>query len=363
MLTCTCDLGALRSNALWIGRKTDRPLIAVLKNDAYGAGSPSCALALEPYALAFAVSSVSEATELLRAGVRRDIMTIGPLQSFDITRFPENVILSIDRLPHLREIACTAPCSRIQLRLDLDGSGIGMGEAEYQEALIFLREHRSLRLYGVFSHCPGLYRKEPSTEAARRFSSARRAARELSCDSICHLATSAALDIPSLLFDSVRSGTALFGLPSFANQKLAPLRPVLSITAPLVRIFSSREPLSLYDCCADMNHVRRAGVVAAGYGSLPALLQRKDITVAIRGKFAPLIGSSSMCHLVVDLSKIPEAREGDSAVFVGNSCNLAITAENFARTCGIPACRCEGSLFSTSSAKKIYVNGCGVFLS
>lgn len=166
--------------------------------------------------------------------------------------------------------------------------------------------------------------------------------------------TSAALSNERLRFDAVRCGTALMGLPSFPHQKIAPLTPVLSLSAPILRVFDIKDALSLYDCEADGKEITRAGLVGAGYGELPALLQKDGLKLAVSGALCPVIGRAAMCHTVIDLSGAPAAREGDEAVFVGASGSLEITAESFALSCGVPACRCEGALMCTPSANRVY---------
>ncbi len=354
LLECRCDLGALRSNARYIKQKAGSPLIAVLKSDGYGAGLVRCARALEGEALALAVADANEAEALLRAGIGSDILTLAPPARAELEAAKRGVIPALDRPELVSELARRAPSARVQLRLDLDGSGIGLTERGYLAALSELAKHPSVTLWGVFAHCPSLYRGENADDIARRFSSLCEAARSLAPLCVRNLATSAALSNERLRFDAVRCGTALMGLPSFPHQKTAPLRPVLSLRAPILRIFNIKGGLSLYDCAADGSQITRAGLVSAGYGELPALLQRDGVRAAVWVELCPVIGRAAMCHTLIDLTRAPDAREGDEAVFVGESGSLAITAESFALSCGVPACRCEGALMCTPSADKVY---------
>ncbi len=354
MLECRCDLGALRSNARYIKEKTSAPLIAVLKSDGYGAGLVRCAMALEGEALAVAVADAKEAAALLRAGVDADILTLAPPSHRELEIAESGVVIALDKPELVTALAERASKARVQLRLDLENSGIGLDERGYLASLSELAKHPSLTLWGVFAHCPSLYRGESSEAIARRFEGLCEAARSLAPGCVRHLATSAALSNERLRFDAVRCGTALMGLPSFPHQKTAPLIAVISLAAPILRIFEIKGGLSLYDCAADVKKITRAGLVGAGYGELPALLQKDEVKLAVRGALCPVIGRAAMCHTVIDLTGAPDAREGDEAAFAGASGSLAMTAESFALSCGVPACRCEGALMCTPAADKIY---------
>ena len=74
------DLGALRRNADAIARHTGKPLLPMVKADAYGLGAVRAARALEaldPWG--FGVATVREGEELRHAGVTRPIVVFTPL--------------------------------------------------------------------------------------------------------------------------------------------------------------------------------------------------------------------------------------------------------------------------------------------
>lgn len=126
MLKCRCDLGALRSNARYIKEKTSAPLIAVLKSDGYGAGLIGCARALEGEALAVAVADAGEASELLRAGIDSDILTLAPPSEGELEAAQRGIILALDNPKLVSALARRVPRARVQLRLDLENSGLGL---------------------------------------------------------------------------------------------------------------------------------------------------------------------------------------------------------------------------------------------
>ena len=171
---------------------------------------------------------------------------------------------------------------------------------------------------------------------------------------LAHIATSASRQYQLLRFDAVRIGTALYGLPSRERQDIGPLRPALRLCAPITRILPGGGHLSFYDGCVNAARIERAGLVAAGYGQLPALLAARGLQLLVRGQLVPAVGTACMGRLLVDLTGVPEARAGDAAVFVGASGQRCITAEQFAARCGIPACRCDGALFTCAGTRRIF---------
>ncbi|MEA5051582.1 MAG: alanine racemase [Oscillospiraceae bacterium] len=354
MLTLCCDAAALRHNARYIRAAAGGRLIAVVKHDAYGAGLAAAVRALENEVYAFAAAEPEEALRARALSPGSRVMTLAPVCRSELSPCLSDIILSVgsvDIIPALAGIYINMS-GAAALRVDIGGSGIGLPPGDFPKALAALENAPNIRLAAVFAHCPSLYTADGG-ETARRFAPIAAAAKRFDARCVCHLATSASWRAPGLRFDAVRVGTNLYGLPSGEAQDIAPLRPVLSLSAPVRAVFDVRAPLCAYDGCVALPGVTRAGLVGAGYGHLPALLHAKGARVLVRGQFARVLGSACMSHLLVDLTDIPQAAPGDEAILVGGSGNAQITAREFARCCGIPVCRCEGSLFAGSCTRRV----------
>ena len=72
------SLNRIIENAAALQNAARRPLIAVVKDDAYGHGAERVSLALEPYVSGFAVSSVDEGAALRTVGVSKEILVLTP---------------------------------------------------------------------------------------------------------------------------------------------------------------------------------------------------------------------------------------------------------------------------------------------
>ena len=80
--------GHLRANAAAVHRLTRVPILAVVKNNGYGAGVVNVARALEPepHIRGFAVVKLHEAVALRDAGIRKPVLLMGPVDDGDLRR-------------------------------------------------------------------------------------------------------------------------------------------------------------------------------------------------------------------------------------------------------------------------------------
>ncbi|NLC78924.1 MAG: hypothetical protein GX683_04280 [Ruminococcaceae bacterium] len=356
MLCSSVNTDALVHNAKELCVRSQKKLIAVLKHDAYSCGAAECAAALEGSAYAFACESVEEALRIRAAAPKKRIFVLAPIDKSASFEQQGGIILPADGLDIIDALCDIYIGKReISIRVDVCNSGEGLHPRDFERALAKIESSESLRLYSVFAHAPSLYRGG-GEETRREFFELCKKARRLNRRVICHLATSASWQTETLPFDAVRIGTNLFGLPSFSAQDTSFLRPVASLFSKIERIIETSGAVSFYDCEHSVGEGARLGIVSAGYGYLPCLIGKKQIPLLINGKRVKTVGSIYMGHILVDLSEAANAREGDTAILVGKSGGERITAEEFAESCGISVCRCEGALFTTRGAQRIVVS-------
>lgn len=382
-MLCSCiDTDALEHNARELSVRSNKKLIAVLKHDAYSCGAAEAARVLKDRIFAFAAESVEEALKLRAAAPNKKVFVLAPIDKAAAFLDTDGIILpadGLDIIDALRDIYIKGAVEPqlddqdkdngyitnnrlarngkrdISLRLDICNSGVGMPPSDYDNALERIAESRCLRLFSLFAHAPSLYRD--GADAVRQsFYEMCRRAKKLNRRVICHLATSASWQSETLPFDAVRIGTNLFGLPSYSSQDISFLRPVISLFSTIERIVETDKAISFYDCDHGVSGPTRLGLITAGYGYLPALLGRKNLPLLVNGRRVKTIGSVYMGHMLVDLSNAPNARKGDTAVLVGESEGERITAKEFAESCGISVCRCEGALFTSKHTERIIIS-------
>lgn len=138
-----------------------------------------------------------------------------------------------------------------------------------------------------------------------------------------HCSNSAAiLEMPGLTADLVRPGITGYGIyPSEeVSRESLPLRPAMSLKSHIVYIkdVEAGTPVS-YGGTYVTEQKMRIATIPVGYGDgYPRSLSNKG-WVLIHGKKAPILGRVCMDQFMVDVTGIPEAKELDEAVLMGES--------------------------------------------
>ena len=128
----------------------------------------------------------------------------------------------------------------------------------------------------------------------------------------------ATLLYPEYALDMVRPGIMTYGLnPSPDTAGILDLEPVLSLytTVSQIRTFPAGVDVS-YGRTYRTESPRRLAVLSIGYadGLLRSLSGRAAFL--IRGRLAPVVGRICMDMCMVDVTDIPEAREGDTVAII-----------------------------------------------
>ena len=148
---------------------------------------------------------------------------------------------------------------------------------------------------------------------------------------IRHCSNSAGIvELREANMDMVRAGITLYGLwPSEeVSRDVISLKPVLSLKSHIVYVkkISKGTPVS-YGGTFIAGEDMRIATIPAGYGDgYPRGLSNKG-SVLIRGKRAAVLGRVCMDQFMVDVTKIPDAKEGDEVILIGRDGEDAITME------------------------------------
>lgn len=151
------SLPAVRQNAETVKTIAARPVIAVVKDDAYGHGAEETALAIEPSVFAFAVATVAEGAALRCAGVQKDVLVLTPPlcreESERLLRY--GLTASLSSAPDLRLLSEAGERTGIAPRAHL-AVNTGMNRYGVRPALAgaFSEQARSygVSVEGVFTH-------------------------------------------------------------------------------------------------------------------------------------------------------------------------------------------------------------------
>ena len=154
---------------------------------------------------------------------------------------------------------------------------------------------------------------------------------------IRHCANSAAsLELPHMALDMVRIGISLYGIyPSDEMIRDKALLPAMKLESHITML----KDLEMGDGIS-YNHTflltgdRRVATVPVGYGDgYPRMLSNRA-DVLIHGKRARILGRVCMDQMMVDVTEIPDVRDGDEVVLLGEQDGAEIRIEELSEICG-----------------------------
>ena len=322
------DPGALAHNVGVVSELTGgRPILAVIKNNAYGLGLAQVARILEPMpAIAgFAVVKASAAMALRVAGVSKPILLMGLFgdeEGAELVARGVHLALSTSDAGDRLARAGRAAGRRARGHVYLD-TGMGRMGVPYHRALPWLESlaDRDVAVDGTFM----AFTEDPEfdREQLRRFHDLVRAARSGGMDpGVLHAASSnGVFHLPSAHLDMVRPGIALFGgYPSDWEREraMAELRPAVRLRARVVRV----ERLRPGDGVSyGRNYVadRPTWVATLPVGHTDGLPREavRGARVLIGERLYPVIGAVSASHAIVEVGEEEAVRIGDLATLLG----------------------------------------------
>ena len=337
------DLDAIEKNIDAVREKTGLPIMAIIKADAYGHGAIQVARLLEHKCAFFGVSSMLEAMELRRAGLQTPILILGytPVAAYP-TAIRQGIRPSIfhyeDALA-LSQAAQGAGLTDVPFHFALD---TGMSRIGFQvtpedaDICAAIARLPGLDPEGLFSHyatadCADLSRAVRQNEQFDRFYGMLQD-RGVSVR-IRHMDNSAGVMNFKCKYEMVRSGIVTYGMyPSDeVDHERLNLKPALrweSRISHLKTLEAGRE--ISYGGTYTTTKPTRVATVPVGYADGYRRSLSGRFYVLIRGKKAPILGRICMDQMMVDVTDIPDAAQGDTVVLVGSSGELNISVEEIA---------------------------------
>ncbi|MEY8427006.1 alanine racemase [Lachnospiraceae bacterium 46-15] len=330
------DLDAIGANYQAMHEKLGdgRGMIAVIKTDGYGHGAVPIArlLELRNYIWGFAVATVEEAQELRMHGITKPILILGYTFREDYRWMAREeirpAVFKYDMAVQMSE-AALAEGKKFFVHMAVDTGMTRIGLADTEEGAgeaVRIAALPGIEIEGLFTH----FARADETDKSHAETQFLRYIRFLELLKekgveipLRHCSNSAAiLEMPGLAADLVRPGITGYGIyPSeeVRRESLA-LRPAMSLKSHIVYIKDVEEgtPVSYGGTYVTENKMRIA-TIPVGYGDgYPRSLSNKG-WVLIHGKKAPILGRVCMDQFMVDVTGIPEAKELDEAVLMGES--------------------------------------------
>ncbi len=347
------DLGAITHNVGAIRKIVGRGvwLCAALKADAYGFGLvPVADTVIGAGADAVAVGSIADGVTLRQVGITAPIMVYGgqPLTGSAVSELEANgLIATIHDAASLRECLRSAK-NRLEVMVEVDVGlmRLGFDPADAAGAVSAVRDAPALRLAGAYTHMrvDARYDIRAMRSQFKEFETVLGSVGPLP---LRMAASSRVLDrSDATTLNAVDVGRAIYGLLPHTGGRLGPrLRPAFA---------ALRTQLSTVK---ELPERKRLGVIPFGRSSGMADLSVGSVLV--HGRRAPVLGSPSLEHTRIDLSRNPDARAGDEVVLIGRQGAGTITLAEVRRAHPETPDSALG-LLVRSAVTRVYLKGAGL---
>ena len=343
------DLEAIAHNVRRVADMTspDVSVLAVLKADGYGHGMLRVArTALNNGAYYLGVASINEGVMLRQKGITAPILVLGftpawqardlVLNRLTATVFDLDVATALNR--GARELNAKV---RVHVKVDTGMGRLGLLPEQVLSFVQDLLELPQLEVEGIFTHFSVSDSDHDYTRwQLQRFHQVLEALVEEEIEiPLVHAANSAAiLSLPEShcrsLFPGrgfrgmVRLGIAMYGLHPSEQVPCPPdFRPALAFKSQVAQV-KTRPPGSFvsYGNTYQTEGEQRIAVVPVGYADGFRRAPRHWGRVLVAGKQAPIVGRVCMDQTMIDVSAIPNVRQGDEVVLIGEQGSEQITA-------------------------------------
>ncbi len=307
-------------------------LVAMVKAASYGAGDFEVAQMLQHQGVDYlAVAFTDEGVLLRERGITMPIVVLNAdSDSFEqmIANRLEPEIYSFHSLSDFAAAVTRAGETRypVHLKLDTGMHRLGFAESEIGELCNVLAATPQVKVATVFSHlnCADMPEMDDYTrgQIARFDRMSGAVAASLSYPVIRHTANSAAIErFPEAQFDMCRLGLGLYG---FGWRHEPALKPVATLKTRIVQV----KRLAAGECVGygRKGLIERESVTATipvGYADgLNRHLGCGRWSMLVAGQRAPIVGRICMDSCMIDVTDIPDVREGDEVLIfspeVGN---------------------------------------------
>lgn len=325
------DLSAITHN-LNVFRSLLRPgtkTMAMVKAFSYGSGSYEIANLLQYSGVDYlAVAYTDEGIALRKAGITMPIMVMSPdAISFDrmIAWNLEPEIYNLRSLLAFIDIARTLQAEhyRVHIKLDTGMHRLGFMPSEIDDLLEALQDNKQVHIASIFSHLAASENPDhdafTNMQATAFDTMSRRIIEKLDYRPLLHISNSTGIARHTKLhYDMVRLGIGLHGIDGsdLLKDDLVQVG-TLKTTIAQIKNIPAGDTVG-YGRQAHAAAGMRTGTICIGYADgYPRALGNGKGYVLVHGKKAPLVGVVCMDMCMVDLTDIPEAKEGDDVIVFG----------------------------------------------
>lgn len=344
-------------------------LLATLKADAYGHGAERAALRLQVLgADYFSVATLAEAAILRECGVFLPILVLGFTPPSKAALLAEHeltqTVFSLEYAAALSKEASAAGVV-IEIHIEVDSGmsrlGILADAPEAAEEIAEICSMPGFRAEGIFTHFAVSDEEGGGDYTLMQYDKflALTKLLEERYDigfEIKHCANSAAvINYPQTHLDMVRLGIALYG--EYPNPDIRGgirLEPVLELKTTITQVKALPAGTFVgYGRTHVLERDSRVAVIAVGYADGFSRAGSNRFEAVLHGRRAKGLGRVCMDMSMIDVTDIPEAKEGDTVTLIGRSGGEFISAGEYAQNVGTISYEVLSSL--TKRVPRVYL--------
>ena len=322
-------------------------LMAVVKADAYGHGAVPIAKAVDDLVDAFAVAIPEEGVELRKAGIAKPILVLGytaPEMAelairYDITMavFASETAKAYDKVAEKH-----GKKALVHIKVDTGMSRIGyLCTEESADDVAEVAALSHVEVTGMFTHfakadeLDKTFAKNQLKKYLEFSGLLENRGVVIPCRHVCNSA--GIIDIPEGNLDMARLGIAMYGMypTDEVTKERYPVTPAMELKTHISMIKTLPAGVGIgYSGTYVTERETVLATLPVGYGDgYPRGLSNAG-RVLIHGKSAPIRGRICMDQCMVDVTDIPEAKQGDVVTLMGRDGNEFISAEEIGATVG-----------------------------
>lgn len=316
--------------------------MAMVKAFGYGSGSVEVAKVLQFYGTDYlAVAYIDEGITLRKAGITLPIMVMNIEENgfnalIEYSLEPE--IFSFELYFQLHYFLMEQGIEQfpVHIKVDTGMHRLGFEISDAQKLTQYLKTHKTMWVKSVFSHLASAENPEHDAFTKQQhdffitFSNV--IEQTLNYKFLRHIANSAAIvRHKDMHYDMVRLGIGLYGVNNIHEQGIT-LKTVASLKTTIAQIKHLQPGDSVgYNRTAIVNSPTVIATIRIGYADgFSKRLSNGVGYVFIHDQLAPVIGSVCMDMTMINVTNIPNVKEGDTVEIFG----LHIGVEEVAKWCG-----------------------------
>jgi len=314
-------------------RVENRPIMAVIKCNAYGHGLLGTAKALQEQAIdKFAVVKVQEGIDLRENGIQGMILNFGPFSRTEAEHIVRHDISQSVFSPTVETLAEAARRLNMQAKVHIKvDTGLGRVGVPYDQALSFIEKVASMpdiAIEGIFTT---LTEEEDfdKVQVERLIRVCEDAKKKGISVGLRHAASSLAVaNYPGSFLDMVRPGNCLYGLESLPHLDL---KPSMSLKTRIIYVKKMRPGQTVaYHQQYKIERDTLMATLPLGYSDGYPSVAVNKADVLIKGRRWPMVAYMSANHVFVDITGDKGIKIGDEVVLFGSQGKAEITIDEVA---------------------------------